>query len=130
MTFNFAICAQGIAGIAEKCVKIGQEPYAAREGRVKKQFHALFPEGRAALEGWLNTAPHDVLVFIDVPTDSPFYLPEPGERGYGLLRNMLASQTAFRPVLRREYPQHRASVTVWRRNPGGHAAAPRPERSW
>jgi hypothetical protein len=80
-------------------------------------------ENRLRFQKWLRTTRSDTIVFLDVPPGSQFYFS--GEDYYQQYRELLSSQSVFRPFQQQFFPQYGCTASIWIRNAAaGQNAAP------
>ncbi|MGH7844930.1 MAG: hypothetical protein ACREQW_07155 [Candidatus Binatia bacterium] len=78
------------------------------------EFGPSREENRIRFQKWLRATRSDTIVFLDVPPGSPLYFP--GEDFYQQYRDLLSSQSVFRPFQQRFFSQYGCTVSIWMRN--------------
>ncbi len=81
-----------------------------------KRFGPSHQENKRRFQKWLQTTQADTIVFLDVPPGSRFYFPV--QKHYSQYRELLSSQSVFKPFVQRYFPEYGCTVSLWRRSSG------------
>ncbi|MEE9144505.1 MAG: hypothetical protein V3U06_07035, partial [Candidatus Binatia bacterium] len=81
-----------------------------------KRFSPSLQENKRRFQKWLQTTQADTIVFLDVPPGSRFYFPV--QKHYSQYRELLSSQSVFKPFVQRYFPEYGCTVSLWRRSSG------------